>query len=342
MTNKSNSTGRTSILRRMGRWSKRHKVLTTLFGILAAIVIIIATFSIINLITREEPVVSQPFTTDSVISKDGTKIGYRQYGRGPGLILVHGGMMAAQDFNDLASVLSDRFTVYVPDRRGRGMSGPYTKDHSIQKEVDDMQALLEKTEAPYVFGLSAGAIISLESALQLPQIEKLAVYEPPIPLEGQESTVGWLPEYDKQLADNQLGAALITVARGTGDSSILTMLPRFISNPFMNFAINAQAEEAKPGEVPLKDLVPTVYYDARVVASTENKIEPYAQIKAKTLLMNGTKSPSNLQAPIKALSKVLSSSEHVEFDGANHLAATNGEKPRAVAEQLRRFFVEAD
>jgi pimeloyl-ACP methyl ester carboxylesterase len=46
-------------------------------------------------------------------------------GRGPGVVLVHGGMQAAQNFTKLATVLADTFTVYVPDRRGRGLSGPF-------------------------------------------------------------------------------------------------------------------------------------------------------------------------------------------------------------------------
>lgn len=326
-------------LSRTGRWFRKHKIVAVLCGIVAIIVITIVSANIIHLLTREEPVVAQPYTTDFVTSKDGTKVGYRQYGNGPGIILVHGGMMAAQDFNDLASVLSDEFTVYVPDRRGRGMSGPYTKDHSIQKEVEDMQALLDKTGARSVFGLSAGAIIALESALQLPQIEKLAVYEPPISLKGHKSTFGWLSEYDKELAENNLGAALVTASKGTGDSSFITKLPRFISVPFMNLAIKAQAEESKPGEVPLKELIPTLYYDGRVVESMANIIEPFAQIKARVLLMNGTKSPDNLQAPIQALNKVLSKAEHFELEGAGHLAATNGEKPRAIAKELRAFFL---
>lgn len=33
---------------------------------------------------------SSPYTTDFVTSKDGTTIGYRQMGRGPGLVLVRG------------------------------------------------------------------------------------------------------------------------------------------------------------------------------------------------------------------------------------------------------------
>jgi pimeloyl-ACP methyl ester carboxylesterase len=59
-----------------------------------------------------------------VTSKDGTKIGYRQYGAGPGVVLLHGGLQASQNFTTLAQLLSDTFTVYVPDRRGRGMSAP--------------------------------------------------------------------------------------------------------------------------------------------------------------------------------------------------------------------------
>jgi hypothetical protein len=37
---------------------------------------------------------------------------------------MHTGMQAAQNFMLLAKALSDEFTVYLPDRRGRGLSGP--------------------------------------------------------------------------------------------------------------------------------------------------------------------------------------------------------------------------
>jgi len=84
-------------------------------------------------------------TTGSVTSADGTTIGYRQYGHGPGIVLVQGGMGSAPNFMQLAEALSRAFTVYVPDRRGRGLSGPYGNDYSIQKDVEDVDALLTKT-----------------------------------------------------------------------------------------------------------------------------------------------------------------------------------------------------
>src|SRR5947207_11834877 len=99
------------------------------------------------------------YTIDTVTSKDGTTLAYRQMGQGSGVVLVHGGMQAAQNFMKLASALSDQFTVYVPDRRGRGLSGAYGDHFSVQNAVDDLQALLNKTGAQFVFGLSTGAII---------------------------------------------------------------------------------------------------------------------------------------------------------------------------------------
>lgn len=93
--------------------------------------------------------------------------------------LVQGAMGSAQNFMQLAGALAGTFTVYVPDRRGRGLSYfPYSKDYSIQKDIEDLDALLAKTGAHYVFGLSSGAIISLQAALTLPAIYKVAIYEP--------------------------------------------------------------------------------------------------------------------------------------------------------------------
>ncbi len=52
------------------------------------------------------------YTKDSVISKDGTTIGYRQMGSGPGLILLHGGINASQHMMKLGTLLSDEYTVH--------------------------------------------------------------------------------------------------------------------------------------------------------------------------------------------------------------------------------------
>src|SRR3954471_23955712 len=110
------------------------------------------------------PVQMRPFASEVVVSKDGTTIGYRRLGAGPGLVLVHGGMQAAQDLMALASLLSDEFTVFVPDRRGRGASGPFGDPYGLQQEIEDLGVLLRKTGARHVFGLSVGGLIALGAA----------------------------------------------------------------------------------------------------------------------------------------------------------------------------------
>lgn len=288
---------------------------------------------------RKEPVVvRQPFETDTVTSADGTTIGFRRYGTGPGLVLIHGGMNAAQDLADLASLLADAFTVYVPDRRGRGMSGPFGPGHTIAKQVDDVRAILEQTGAGFVFGLSAGAVIALEAAAELPQIARLAVYEPPLPSSADDTSWDWLARYDREITAGRLGAALLTVAAGTGDTSMLTRLPRFLTEPFLNFAITGQAKQAHPDEVPLKDLVLTMHDDATMVRAMAGRQHSYNRIGAPVLLISGTKSPRELRDSVGVLAGIIAASTVVELAGADHLAATNGEQPRAVARELRSFF----
>jgi len=60
----------------------------------------------------------------AITSGDGTTIRYRTFGGGgPAVVLLHGGMQTSRNFRTLAALLADRFTVRIPDRRGRGLSG---------------------------------------------------------------------------------------------------------------------------------------------------------------------------------------------------------------------------
>ena len=82
-------------------------------------------------------------TTGAVVSADGTRIGYRRLGRGPSVILLHSGVNASQHMMKLGRALADAYTVYLPDRRGRGMSGAFGPAYSIRREDEDLAALVE-------------------------------------------------------------------------------------------------------------------------------------------------------------------------------------------------------
>jgi pimeloyl-ACP methyl ester carboxylesterase len=125
----------------------------------------------------------EAYLQDSVTSRDGTRIGYRRYGRGPGIILVQGAMGTAHNFHQLESSLANKFAVIVPDRQGRGLSPhQFGPDHCLQRELEDLDSLFGQTGAEFLFGLSSGGVIALEASRHLTSIRKMTLYEPPLPV----------------------------------------------------------------------------------------------------------------------------------------------------------------
>src|SRR6476646_5320940 len=82
---------------------------------------------------RSTGIVANQSITASVTSKDGTTIGYRQLGHGPGLVILHGTAESSHSHIELAEALADAYTVYLPDRRGRGLSGRYGLGYGVAK-----------------------------------------------------------------------------------------------------------------------------------------------------------------------------------------------------------------
>jgi pimeloyl-ACP methyl ester carboxylesterase len=279
-----------------------------------------------------------PPLADSVRSADGTTIGYRWVGDGPGVVLLHGGGLASQNLMTLASALSDRFTVYVPDRRGRGMSGPYSEDHGVRMEVEDLHALLDQTHAHNVFGQSVGAVIAIEAARTLPAITRLALYEPPLEFDGITHT-SWLPRYEREMAAGQLAAALVTIMKGTADRTAFRFVPRFLLTSALGLAIRMTKGKPVPaGVVSPRDLIPTIHYDARTVLDAAGPLDRFAGLSCEVLLLGGSKSARNLTATLDGLSAVLPRARRVTLPRTGHTAADNSGKPELVAAQLRAFF----
>ena len=277
------------------------------------------------------------YTTDSVTSADGTSIGYRQLGRGPGVVLVHGGMQASQSFMKLATELAGAFTVYVPDRRGRGSSGAFGDRYGIERECEDLDALLTKTGAHDVFGLSSGALIVMHAGLTLPSIRRVALYEPPFPLRGAAS-MPWVARLDKDLEKGDLASAMITLIKGTGDCAMLRMLPRFLFAPLLRRAIRADERRVRGDDVPIAALIPTMHYDAQLVRGFEGRMGDYRAMRGEALLLGGANSQGQLRSVLDVLVEVLPRAQRVVLPGVGHLAADNSGKPELVAGELRRFF----
>ena len=275
-------------------------------------------------------------TTDSFLSADGTRIGYRQMGKGPGLVLLHGALQSSHSFTRLGAALSDAFTIYIPDRRGRGLSGPFADNHTMRTETGDLEALLDTTGSHQVFALSSGALVALQCALGSPAIRKLAVYEPPLDIGSRPSPQDWVPRYDKELAAGNLAAALAAAIKGTGDREFFTNLPSFILATI--FKLGMRYQRPPDDGPPLQTLIPTVHFDTRLVAEMAGRLESFRAVRAETLLLGGSKSAVYLPAALDALATVLPNCKRVEFAGLGHIAADNNGEPLRVADELRRYF----
>lgn len=281
------------------------------------------------------------YTTGSVTSNDGTTIGFRQLGHGPAVVVLHGSMSSAHNHMQLAETLADSFTVYVPDRRGRGLSGTCCKDYSILKEVEDLDALLSKTGADNVFGVSSGGIISLQAALILPGIHKTAVYEPPLSLTRSASRA-ILTRFNQELDKGNVAAALVTGMRAAQmGPQIFKFIPRRLLEVLVNMAMKGEDKKEKGDYVSMRALAPTLRYDFQLVAEMSETLESFTAIRTEVLLLGGSKSPDYLKTSVDGLEQVLQHATRVEFSGLDHAASWNtdrGGHPESVAQELRRFF----
>ena len=281
---------------------------------------------------RERP----GYTLESVTAKDGSILTYRQLGQGPGILLLHGGLQAAQNLMSLASALSNAFTLYVLNRRGRG-SGTYLPDYSIQTDREDVEAVLSKTGASRIFGLSAGGLIALEAARHLPGLRRVALYEPPISIR-QSSPTEWLGRFDKEIAARNPAAALATALKGTQTSPMLARVPHFLLVPLFRFMLDRDRQNHCRDDIPLEDIIPTMRYDVQLSKDTEGMLPSFATIDADVLLMGGSKSPPYLRLALDELAAVLPHAQRVELRGLDHQAPDNSEQPERVAAALREFF----
>jgi pimeloyl-ACP methyl ester carboxylesterase len=275
------------------------------------------------------------YFTDSVISRDGTKIGYRFLGSGPGVIIVHGGIMASQNFMKLAYYLSSKFTVFIHDRRGRGLSGPPGDDYSLMKEIDDIRALVQKTGAKNLFGLSSGAVIALESAMMVPELQKVAAYEPPLMVNGL-SPVSFVDKYEAAMKNGNIARAFAVVSKGIVEKPFIVFAPVFIIERILERSINMQ--HVSGDEVALRALIPTMHYDIKLVSETTGFVEKCASLRKSVLLLGGTRSRGYLKKALDALEKVLPDAKRIKYKGFGHMASTDAGRPDVIAKDLIDFF----
>ena len=281
--------------------------------------------------------------TGSVTSNDGTTIGYLRFGSGPSIVVYHGAMTSARSFTELAGDLATRHTVYVPDRRDRGLSGPFPADYSIETEVADLEAVLDASGAHDVFAISAGALVAMQTALTDPRIERLALYEPALSVNGSLEPA--LDRLDQQIAAGNAAGALVTgMLEADLGPPIFKVMPRALLERMTSSTMKSEEKKAAPGDVTMRMLAPTQHYDFELIHEESGTLEHYRALTAKVLLLGGSKSPGWARVALDALEKTIPNATRLELDGLDHGGPTNpsainrASNPGEVADALGRFF----
>jgi len=286
-------------------------------------------------------------TSGRVISRDGTPIGYLRTGRGPAVVILHGSMESARSHTLLANALADDFTVYLPDRRGRGMSGPHRHHHSVRTEVEDLRAILAESGAQMVFGVSAGGLVVLEAARTLPGLRMIAVYEPALAMDATRNTA-WLTRFDREMASGKVAAAMITSMYGLELAPpFFKIMPRRLLASLTEMAMKKEDGKAAPDAITMRKLAPTIHYEGALIAEMAGTVDAFRTVSADVLILGGSKGLPFLKPARDALARTLPHSRRLEFPGLDHGASSDpsttnpGGKPEIVAQvarEVRSFF----
>jgi pimeloyl-ACP methyl ester carboxylesterase len=262
----------------------------------------------------------------TVKSRDGTEISYDKVGSGPLLIVVAGASqfrMTDTSSAALARMLSDQFAVINYDRRGRGMSGD-TPPYSVQKEIDDIAALIEANGGrASLLGYSSGAVLAIEAAVAGLPIDKVVAYEPPIVVEGS----GRDPNRGDLVP--RLEAAL-----AKGDRREVTRI-FFVESVGLSPEMYEGMMNSPSGKG-LEAIAPTLIYDSRIVDGAypnQKWPERYRTNRVPVLLLDGDQTFPFIPVGVTALSKVLANSNRKTLPGQGH-----GPKPEAIAPAIREFI----
>jgi pimeloyl-ACP methyl ester carboxylesterase len=233
---------------------------------------------------------------------NGARLYYEASGRGPAVVLVHGGLGDSRMWDAQMKPLSKRFRVVRYDIRGYGRSPAPTVEYYPH---EDLRALLDylKIERATVVGLSLGGIVAADFALEYPaRVERLVL-------------VGAGLRGDKQPPDEKASAA-----RRIGASE----------GPEKYFEAFTQADmlaglrgRPRAREAMHRMMVENYKADAYIRAGLPQSPEPptiqrLEQIKAPTLVVIGSLDGKNLRNIADTLATRIPGARKVVIRGASH------------------------
>jgi pimeloyl-ACP methyl ester carboxylesterase len=117
---------------------------------------------------------------DRHIERDGTRLhALWQPGTGAPLVVIPGVMTDAKGWRRAVASVDRPESVLILNRRGRAPSGSLGDNYSVETEVLDLLAWLDRLDEPVrLFGWSYGALIAIEAATRTAAVQHVIAYDP--------------------------------------------------------------------------------------------------------------------------------------------------------------------
>ena len=254
---------------------------------------------------------------DLFVVVDGTRLRFRDEGRGPAVLLVHGWTLDLEMWDPQVSALRDSFRLIRLDRRGHGLSGGTP---APARDSEDLAALCKHLGLRRValLGMSQGvrAVLGLAGAAP-DQVEALildgppplaAASDPEVPLERYAALVRTqgIEAFREEWARHAL--MQLRTRNPEARALLAAMIARYPGGDLRHAASRAQT-------------VPRVRLES---------------LAAPTLVLSGAYDVASRKRAARELTARLSHAELAEIPGAGHLP--NLDRPDAYSRLCREFL----
>ena len=290
--------------------------------ITVVVIVAIVMFGVLAIRYSGGRVVKSTGENRTTTSRDGTIIAFTKRGSGPPLIIVDGAFCYRENgpATELASVLTQHFTVFTYDRRGRGESGDIAP-YAVEREIEDLQAIANQAGAPpFALGISSGGALILQAVASGVGVRKIALYEPPYVTNGKANSV--------EDTKNRLQTFVSTGDRAGAVSFFMTDVygaPRAFVFAMPLLMPNAWKRN--------KLIANTLLYDLTILGDRSVLNERSSAISVPTLVVGGEKSPRELRNAVEAVAAALPNAHSRFLSGQDHNISS-----QALAPVLFEYF----
>jgi pimeloyl-ACP methyl ester carboxylesterase len=203
-----------------------------------------------------------------------------------GVVMIHGTLVTDSLYWPFARNLSRMLgrPVHCYNRRGRGRSAPQPAGYSVETEIADLAAVMDKTGSTDVVAHSYGGFVALNAVLKS-KINRLVTYDAAVSLSGNLHG-RWRPELEEAVTAGQLDNAWAHLVQGLGTAGPISYLPMGALR--MLSIISAQTRLG----FEMRSLLPTAVTEMRAVLAADAALNDFRRLQTPTLMLSGGWSPS--------------------------------------------------